>query len=146
MVDFCIRQLGKDFGQNRSDHDPPHWGEYCIPVRLRSDRGVVGQLTYDPEEHDIFYYVSWGDGYVSNWKGPYSSGEEVTFKHAWSQDGDYTIIAIAMDQYGQKSQQTQFKLKITKGRSVINIGFNPILENFMKHLSNLLQILKILLH
>lgn len=98
----------------------------------------------DPEQHDIYFYISWGDGNIESWEGPYSSGEEVTFKHAWNKDGDYKIIAKTMDQYGQKSQQNQFILKINRNRAVINQGIIEILEIFMNRLPKIFPTLHLL--
>jgi hypothetical protein len=46
------------------------------------------------------------------------SGTNVTFSHAWSTPGDYTIAVKAKDQYGAKGPQSSFKLSITKTRAV----------------------------
>ena len=82
----------------------------------------------DPEGNDICYMVSWGDGHYEPWTDLKASGEEVTFSHAWSEVGDYTIIARAKDQYGAKSPQNSIKLTITKSRAV-NSPFLNFLES-----------------
>ncbi|MCK4902227.1 MAG: hypothetical protein KAS76_02635, partial [Thermoplasmatales archaeon] len=69
-------------------------------------------------------------GHYIPYQGPYANGEEVTFSHAWSEAGDYTIIAKAMDQYGAKSPQNTFKLTLTKSRAVTN----PILFQLLEKL------------
>lgn len=52
--------------------------------------------TTDAQNDDVFYMVSWGDA-VSDWLGPYSSGETVGFSHTWDFVGDYSIIVKAKD-------------------------------------------------
>jgi len=99
----------------------------------------------DPEDHDIFFYVSWGDGFFDNWDGPYPSGEEAESYHAWSEAGDYTIIVKAMDQYGQQSAQQQLKIKISKPRSTqftgISIIFERLLNRFVDFLPQMRQMI-----
>jgi hypothetical protein len=54
-------------------------------------------VTTDPEEEQILYLFDWGDGTVSEWLGPYNSGESVTESHAWPAVGDYEIKVRAKD-------------------------------------------------
>ncbi|MCK4995592.1 MAG: hypothetical protein KAR55_01785, partial [Thermoplasmatales archaeon] len=94
----------------------------------------------DPEGLDLYYLVIWGDGHYIPYQGPYANGEEVTFSHAWSEAGDYTIIAKAMDQYGAKSPQNSFRLSITKTRAV----YTPFIKFLQDH-PNPFPILRLLL-
>jgi len=50
----------------------------------------------DPEGKDVKYYISWGDG-DSEWTDYYPSGEDVTVKHTWENQGDYSVVALAMN-------------------------------------------------
>ena len=54
-------------------------------------------VTEDPEGHDIYYYIEWGDGTYDDWFGPFPSGQEVTATHSWDSNGDYDIRARAKD-------------------------------------------------
>jgi len=87
----------------------------------------------DPESHNLYYYVFWGDGNYVPWAGPYASGEEATLSHAWNTPGDYTIAVKVMDQYGAKSSQTSFKISITKNKAITNPILFQILKIFMDH-------------
>lgn len=58
--------------------------------------------TTDPQGDEIFYIVSWGDS-VSDWFGPYPSGETVAFKHIWNVVGNYTISVKAKDNQSMES-------------------------------------------
>ena len=49
----------------------------------------------DPLGKKIWYYITWGDGSVEDWIGPYSSGEIVTLSHSWNEKGTYVIEARA---------------------------------------------------
>ena len=95
----------------------------------------------DPEGHDLYYMVAWGDGCYMDYTGPYANGEEVTFSHAWGEAGDYTIIAKVMDQYGAKSPQNSFKLTLTKSRAVTH----PILLNLLEKLMDHFPLLELIL-
>ena len=52
---------------------------------------VFSSRTTDPFGLDIFYLWDWGDGTVSEWIGPYDSGEECNASHSWSEKGNYNI-------------------------------------------------------
>jgi hypothetical protein len=89
-------------------------------------------VSTDPEGHELNYMVNWGDGDFILYQGPYPSGEEVTFSHAWSEEGEYTIIAKARDKYGAKSPQNTFKLTITKNKVVNNQLLSQLLERLIE--------------
>jgi hypothetical protein len=54
-------------------------------------------LTEDFEGEDVFYYVEWGDDSVTDWFGPFPSGQEVTSSHMWGTEDIYEIKAKAKD-------------------------------------------------
>lgn len=96
--------------------------------------GVSLDFTFvstDPEGHDLYYMVLWGDGHMEDYTGPYASGEEATFSHVWSSAGEFDIIVKAKDQYEAKSPQSQVKLWITKNKAVTNPVFLQLLEKLM---------------
>jgi hypothetical protein len=53
--------------------------------------------TNDPEEDEIWIQVDWGDGQITDWLGPYNSGEKVTLSHIWEEEDNYYIKARSMD-------------------------------------------------
>ena len=77
--------------------------------------------TTDPESSDVFYMVSWGDA-VSDWLGPYSSGETVIFKHTWTVIGDYNITVKAKDSEGVESGWSEDSLITILALPRIEIG------------------------
>jgi hypothetical protein len=89
----------------------------------------------DSNEHDLYYYVNWGDGDYLNWAGPYASGEAVTFSHTWSTNSIFTIIVIVKDQFGLKSPQSEFQFLVIKNRTMTFSGsanyFEMILEKII---------------
>jgi outer membrane protein assembly factor BamB len=50
-----------------------------------------------PPGKNIFYAVDWGDGTITEWVGPCSSGTPLTLNHSWREKGTYTIKARAKD-------------------------------------------------
>ncbi len=50
-----------------------------------------------PIGNDVFYQIDWGDGSITDWLGPYDSGESITMTHSWEKKGTYTIKARAKD-------------------------------------------------
>jgi hypothetical protein len=60
--------------------------------------------TTDPDDDIIYYWVDWGDGCPAvEWIGPFPSGVCMTLTHNWTDQGDYTIKAKAMDPYGAET-------------------------------------------
>jgi hypothetical protein len=56
----------------------------------------------DPEGEQIFYRISWGDE-VTDWAGPFNSGEETIFTHAWATPMTPLLISVsAKDINGNK--------------------------------------------
>lgn len=89
----------------------------------------------DPEGHDIYYFIYWGDGTYEQYTGPFASGEEVIFKHAWSEPNEYSIGVKVKDGYGGKGPQSSFKVKINKNRAVTNPVIFEFLENLIHRLT-----------
>jgi hypothetical protein len=52
--------------------------------------------TDDPDGGQVWYKWDWGDE-VSNWDGPYNSGDPVTTSHKWSNQGTYAVKVKAKD-------------------------------------------------
>jgi hypothetical protein len=72
-------------------------------INGRTKGNVDVEYTYsivssDPDGEDLFYYIDWGDGSIEDWSGPYTSGEEQTFTHTFSQEKNYVIKAKAKNE------------------------------------------------
>ncbi len=63
--------------------------------------------TSDPDGDQIYYMFNWGDGTLSTWLGPYSSGLTVSASHSWSVIGSYDVIVKAKDTNGATSDWSQ---------------------------------------
>ena len=68
----------------------------------------------DPENHDVYYYVDWGDDTNSGWLGPYHSDLEVTFIHTWDKKGNYLIKAKAKDVYDAEGEWANLEVSMPK--------------------------------
>ena len=70
--------------------DGPYEGRVYVEYTFNSS-------ATDPEGDEIYYLFDWGDGSNSGWIGPYTSGEEVSASHIWTEIGDYEIRVKAHD-------------------------------------------------
>ncbi len=80
--------------------------------------------TTDPQNNQVYYMVNWGDQ-ISEWLGPYDSGETVSLTHTWTMDGDYSIVVKAKDSEGLKSDWSEGSLI-----SIIAIEIGDITASF----------------
>ncbi|RKX24507.1 MAG: hypothetical protein DRP45_08055 [Candidatus Zixiibacteriota bacterium] len=56
--------------------------------------------TTDPESDSISYQFDWGDGSLSEWYGPYASGETCTQSYEWDSENVCDVRAKARDVWG----------------------------------------------
>ena len=97
--------------------------------------------TTDLNGDQIYYLWDWGDGNTSSWLGPYSSGETVSEKHAWTKQGSYSIRVKAKDVYGAESDWSD-PLPVSMPRI---ISFKSLFMKFLERFSQVLPILRYLL-
>lgn len=64
-------------------------------------------LATDPEHHQIYYLVDWGDSSNIEWFGPYDSEMEISVTHAWNVKGSYEIRVKARDVNGMESDWSE---------------------------------------
>jgi chitodextrinase len=57
----------------------------------------------DPDDDSVYYQFDWGDSTLSNWFGPYPSGQTLQTSHLWDAPGVYLIKAHSKDISGQQS-------------------------------------------
>ncbi len=77
--------------------------------------GVEYEYTFtlnDPEEDDIEFLIDWDDGTEEYWRGPYSSGEEVTVSHTWDEDDRYDVRAKSRDSWDDGPWSEPYVVKI----------------------------------
>lgn len=59
--------------------------------------------TIDPDGHQIYYRFDFDDGVITDWLGPYNSGDPCAATHAWSTLGTFSVRVQAQDEYGKTS-------------------------------------------
>jgi len=80
------------------ENNPP-----SAPIITGETEGYYGEeyiytfVSTDPEDHDVWHYIDWGDETNSGWLGPHSSGQEITMSHTWDEENTYTLRAKAKD-------------------------------------------------
>jgi len=107
-----------------------------MPIISGPIHGKVGEkydwtfLSTDPDEHDVYYWIQWGDDTSSNgWIGPYNSGEEVIVSHTYAREGTFIIKAKAKDEHELESSWGQ--LSVSMPRNIIkNFMLRTIIDLF----------------
>jgi hypothetical protein len=139
---YEIRAIAKDVNGSQSE-----WSQPATITIVENKRPTAPQIngkrigfggkeyeftfvSTDEEGHDLFYKIDWNDGEVTDWLGPYSSGEQITLSHAWNKNGQYFIKAWAKDEMQGESQQGSFKINILKNRAKFSPVFYRFLEQF----------------
>jgi hypothetical protein len=59
--------------------------------------------TTDPDGDQIYYMWDWGDGTMSAWIGPKTSGQSITTAHTYQSQGSYSIRVKAKDTHNLES-------------------------------------------
>jgi hypothetical protein len=91
----------------------------------------------DPDGDDVEYYIKWGDGYIENWDGPYSSGLDVNITHTYTKKGSFKIEAKARDPFGEEGNWETLTITIPRDRVI-----NRSILNFLQNHSYLFQLLQ----
>ena len=91
----------------------------------------------DPNGDDIEYYVDWGDGYNTNWIGPYASGDTALRDHSWDGSETYQIKAKTRDIYGKESDWSYYDVIIPRDKA-----FNIPILNYLQTYPYLFPILQ----
>lgn len=104
---------------------------------------VFTTSTTDPDDDQIYYKWSWGDGNVSDWFGPYNSGESVNASHFWSTKGKYEIKVKARDEDGLESSWSDtLSISIPRNRASINLFMLRLLQKLAEYFPLILKLLK----
>ena len=100
----------------------------------------------DPDGDQVLYQWDWGDGYISEWLGPFNSNEEVYANHAWPIEGEFEITVKSKDIYGEESEwSNSLSINIPRSRIHGRTMFQKFLDNFpiISHLLRYIRILSI---
>ena len=120
--------LIKTDSQGKAKYEPP--GK---PIITGQSGGIIGSeyqyflISIDPEGYNITYCIDWGDNTSEAFIGPYPSGVQASAKHAWYEQGDYTIKAKARNAHGAESDWATLYVSMPKTHIQ-----SPIIELIMK--------------
>ena len=96
--------------------------------------------TVEPDGEDIYYKFDWDDGEMSEWLGPYQSGDLCSATHTWKKRGNYEIKVKAKDQNGAESDWSE-SLSISMPKNSIFTNFySKIVLDYIFKLLHLFQI------
>ena len=77
-----------------------------------SEELIYTFISEDPEGDNVYYIINWGDGNITDWFGPYESGEEVIVNHTWYSKGDFEIKTKAKDELDVGSWSEPYMVRI----------------------------------
>jgi len=104
------RPSSRSNNRDSSSHDAAVNGAPKQPDRPSGEiEGYAGtsytytSKTTDPENNNIKYKFDWGDGNTSEWSNYFNSGEEISMKYTWENNGEYKVTVIAKDSEGELS-------------------------------------------
>ena len=124
---------------------PPNAPDIIGPEELKVGISYVfAFVTTDPDGDNVSYAVDWGDGIVTGWVGPYTSGQEIRFAHTWAEKGTVYIKAKAKDlPYEDESNWTIHPIRWSYSLSP-QINYQNTLNNVVNKKELLFQTIVIL--
>jgi len=103
-------------------------------------------VAVDPDGDDVYYRIEWGDGSpVTEWIGPYHSGQLVIVSHTFIKRGTLIIKCQAKDSYDALSDWGQLKVIMPKVTGYMPSLFLELIERLMERFPHAFPILRQLL-
>jgi hypothetical protein len=121
--DCCFMTYGLDDAPDKPTIDGAKEGN----INTEYDYTFV---TTDPETHDVYFFIEWGDDTNSGWIGPYSSGQQIIVPHSWEKKGEYLIAAKANDTYGAESNWSEFTVTMPRTKTVSSSPLMRFLKRY----------------
>ena len=111
------------------DNEPPE----VIDIHGPTEGKIGEEYTYcvtalDPDYDLIYVLWNWDDGNITDWLGPYGSGQEICENHTWEYQGIYVIKVKVKDKYGAEAKAS-LEVTIPRERAYKN-NLLIILEKF----------------
>jgi serine protease AprX len=116
LGNYSIKARFKDANDGFSGWSEPHSISIVenqppeVPIISGPTQGKPG-VTYlyrafsvDADGDSIYYMWDWGDGTMSEWIGPFPSGQEVGERHSWDEEGSYEIKVKTKDSLNLESE------------------------------------------
>jgi hypothetical protein len=86
-------------------------------------------IIIDIDGDQLYYKWDWGDGNISNWIGPYYSGEKCIVTHTWTQDGNYLVRVKVRDINCGKSEWSNPLIVTMPKQKQFQMFIQQFLEN-----------------
>ena len=93
----------------------------------------------DPDDDQIYYTISWGDGSADEWFGPYESGEKITVTHNFYLEDSYLVRCKVRDEKGLESDWGVLHVSIPKNKHSF-IRYTNFISKKFPLIERLLQI------
>ena len=115
------------------------------PSKVQGNLKGVPEIEYefsskaiDPDGHQLYYLFDWGDGTVSNWLGPYGSGETINATHTWNTTGQFKIKVKVKDEHEAESEWSDpAKIAMSKNLLKNKFEFSNLFFRFSLFYNNL---------
>jgi len=131
VVDGYYRPVGYLHVFNDLDPNAPSTPDIDGPIKGTIDTTYYYTLnSISPIGNDIYYWVDWGDKSLTEWTGPYASGEEVTLGHHWADQENYTIRAKAKDTDDLWGPWDELTVSIPRNKAYSYVFLHRFLEKF----------------
>ena len=112
-------------------NNPPGTPDIDGPVTGKTQEEQAYTFTVtDANNDELFLFVDWGDETNSGWKGPYTSGEEITLVHTWNWKGTYTVKAKAMDEHEVQGEWATLEVTMPKSIGIFDPWFFRLIQRF----------------
>ncbi|MBE3122955.1 MAG: hypothetical protein IMZ58_12235 [Thermoplasmata archaeon] len=84
----------------------------------------------DSDSDMVYAYIVWGDDTITDWIGPYNSGEAFFVTHKWSEKGTYTVQVKVKDEHGAESDWATLDVKMPTSLGATNPFLLWLFEQF----------------
>ena len=88
--------------------------------------------TTSPLGNNVYFWIEWGDKSITEWQGPYISGEEMRINHSYRYTAVYNIRVKAKDTDDLWGPWDEFEIRIktSRNKETFNFSFLQFLERF----------------
>lgn len=128
--EFYIQAIDTSGNENNSETgtfnivigSPPEKPQINGPSEGKKDEPIEFEFkSIDGDDHDVYYYIDWGDGTFEDWFGPFPSGTWQTMSHTWAEKGEYTVKIKARDITGLESGYSEHPITIPRFKTDVQI-------------------------
>ncbi|MBN1280587.1 MAG: hypothetical protein JXA00_02960 [Candidatus Thermoplasmatota archaeon] len=103
------------------------------PASGKPGKSYVYKVTgTDPDGDNLYYYIDWADGTITDWDGPHTPGAEISFTHSWEEKGTYTVKVKSKDVYGLESDWGELEVKIPTKFLFPHLTFSELLQRLLE--------------